>query len=522
MRGKVQMVSEKNQGAERYFVWSRLVLAAIVVAAVPVLLILDFGFAPAQGLVLAAFGAQILPALWVQNGTSVTKGQGLSAALLISASLAIALLYGPGLALLPLLAVPLIVLELLWFQAAHPTMPTAHPHQAPRENAMLAAMDALVLEHDAEGQVVGSQGASEAVLGTHADHLLGRTVFDRVHVADRPAFLRHCDEAARGHLPEPLDLRMRFGALNAAPLYHNFTLVARPLMPNEERGPFITILRRDEKANLPAPQDEPVQDRILAVMSHELRTPLNAIIGFADLLASDLRVLQDDERRRDYARIIRLSGEHLLEVVNTVLDASKLQAGALQCEPETIAFGPLLDETMAMMQLKADKSDVKLHAHPVEADIELVADKRALRQILLNLLSNAVKFSPSGSDVVVRARCEGTDFILSVEDKGVGIAKQDLARVGEPFFQAHTGTARAFEGTGLGLSVVRGLVEMHGGTLNIASEEGKGTCVTVRMNRDIRRVLTGLKTCRDERRSDKIANAERLGVEQVLGVKKIA
>ena len=118
--------------------------------------------------------------------------------------------------------------------------------------------------------------------------------------------------------------------------------------------------------------------------------------------------------------------------------------------------------------------------------------------------------------MIVRARCEGTDFIVSVEDRGVGIAKQDLARIGEPFFQAHAGTARAYEGTGLGLSVVRGLVELHGGTLSIASEEGKGTCVTIRINRDIRRVLSGLKTCRDERRSDMIsANA-------AMGVKKIA
>jgi cell cycle sensor histidine kinase DivJ len=364
--------------------------------------------------------------------------------------------------------------------------------------------------------VVGSNGASEAVLGAHADHLLGRTFFDRVHVADRPAFLRHCDEAARGHQPEPLDLRVRFGALNAAPTYQSFTLVARPLTPSEERGPFITILRRVEKPSVTAMDDEPVQDRILAVMSHELRTPLNAIIGFADLLASDLRVLQDDERRKDYARIIRLSGEHLLDVVNTVLDASKLQAGALPCEPETIAFAPLLAETIAIIQLKADKNDVHIQTPIFETDLELVADKRALRQILLNLLSNAVKFSPSGGEVIVRARCEGTDFIVSVEDRGVGIAKQDLARIGEPFFQAHAGTARAYEGTGLGLSVVRGLVELHGGTLSIASEEGKGTCVTIRINRDIRRVLSGLKTCRDERRSDMIsANA-------AMGVKKIA
>jgi len=247
-----------------------------------------------------------------------------------------------------------------------------------------------------------------------------------------------------------------------------------------------------------------------------LRTPLNAIIGFADLLASDLRVLQDDERRRDYARIIRLSGEHLLEVVNTVLDASKLQAGAVQVEPEPVAFAGLLAETLDMMRIKADKNGVELIAHLGDGPIELIADRRALRQILLNLISNAVKFSPQGGDVSIRARCEGTDFILIVEDCGVGIAARDLARLGEPFFQSQSGPSRAFEGTGLGLSVVRGLVDLHGGTLDIHSEEGRGTRVTMRINRDIRRVMAGTATCRTESLSGKVAP------QVAYGVKKIA
>lgn len=514
MRGSVHQVSGLGQGADRYFVFSRLMLAAAALSSVPVLLIADLGFAPPQGFILLAFGAQILPALLVQNGWTVAEGQGMSAAIVMGTALALAVLFGPGYALLLLLTAPFIVLELLWLNAA----PKAQIAAAapPREKAMLAAIDALVLEHDAEGQVTGTNGTDEAMLGAHPDHLLGRAFFERVHVGDRPAFLRHCDEAARGHQPEPLDLRVRYGATNAAPLYKHYTLVARPLTPSEERGPFIVILRHAESAAPALPVEDKVQDRILAVMTHELRTPLNAIIGFADLLASDLRVLQDDERRRDYARIIRLSGEHLLEVVNTVLDASKLQAGAVQVEAETVAFAPLLEETLDIMRLKAEKSGVTLLAHMGDEPIELVADKRAIRQILLNLLSNAVKFSPHGGDVVVKARCDGTDFILAVEDSGVGIAARDLARLGEPFFQAHGGTARAFEGTGLGLSVVRGLVELHGGALAIDSEPGKGTRVTVRINRDIRRVLSGTSSCRIE------PNAAKMNDDTGYGVKKIA
>lgn len=514
MRGSVHQASGLGQGADRYFVFSRLMVAAAALAAVPVLLIADLGFAPPQGLILVAFGAQIVPALLVQNGWSVSRGQGLSAGIVVGTALSLAGLFGPAYAMVLLLTTPFIVLEVLWLHASPKGQAT--PIAPPREKAMLAAIDALVLEHDGEGQVTGTNGAGEALLGAHPDHLLGRAFFERVHVGDRPAFLRHCDEAARGHQPESLDLRIRFGAINAAPIYRPYTLVARPLTPSEERGPFIVILRHAEIATQVKPVEDKVEDRILAVMTHELRTPLNAIIGFADLLASDLRVLQDDERRRDYARIIRLSGEHLLEVVNTVLDASKLQAGAMQVDAEPMAFASLLDETLDIMRLKAEKSGINLRVDMPDDTLELVADKRAIRQILLNLLSNAVKFSPHGGDVVIAARCDGTDFVLSVQDSGVGIASADLARLGEPFFQAHGGTARAFEGTGLGLSVVRGLVELHGGTLVIDSEPGKGTRVSVRINRDIRRVLGIASSCRNG------VNAGKINHDVAFGVKKIA
>lgn len=518
MRGTVQIKAGHGHGAERYFVFSRLLVAAAALTAVPVMLIADVGFAPAQGLILAAFGAQIVPALLVQNGWTVAEGQGLSVAILAGIALSLGILVSPGVALIPLLVAPLTLIENLWLHATPKAPLAAMPVDASgqRERAMLDAMDALVLEQDADGQVTATNGISDAMLGTPADQLSGRAFFERVHVADRPAYLRHCDEAARGHQPEPLDIRIRTGATHSTPFYRVFSIVARPLTPNEERGPFITIIRRAENAIEAAPVDDSVQDRILAVMTHELRTPLNAIIGFADLLASDLRVLQDDERRRDYARIIRLSGEHLLEVVNTVLDASKIQAGAMPMDAEPVDFNDLLDETIDMMRLKAEKNGIVFEAQGETGPIELIADKRALRQILLNLLSNAVKFSPQGGIVNIAFHCDGPDFILSIEDTGVGIAQRDLARIGEPFYQAHSGTARAFEGTGLGLSVVRGLVTLHGGTLSIESEEGRGTCVTVRINRDSRRVLVGTASCRSEMQLDRLQN------NQTAGVKKIA
>ena len=221
-------------------------------------------------------------------------------------------------------------------------------------------------------------------------------------------------------------------------------------------------------------------------MSHELRTPLNAIIGFSEMLASRTLCPADAGKQREYAGIIHQSGQHLLEVVNSILDMSKIRSGTFAILAEPFDLAPLVDECCDMVKLKADQGLVRLvRDYPRDLD-EIVGDKRACKQILINLLSNAVKFTPEHGEVAVSVRPDGTAILISVADSGVGIGAADLARLGDPFFQARSSRDRPFEGTGLGLSVVRGLVGLHGGTIALESEPGRGTRVSVRLPLDHR------------------------------------
>jgi cell cycle sensor histidine kinase DivJ len=189
----------------------------------------------------------------------------------------------------------------------------------------------------------------------------------------------------------------------------------------------------------------------------------------------------DLARRREYATLIRDSGEHLLNLVNSILDMSKIESGNFEITPEPFALPALVTQCGQMMQLKASEGGISLVMDQVADLPEVVGDKRAYRQILLNLLSNAIKFSKAGGTVTVTVRRDGSWLALSVADTGIGIAANDLPRLGSPFFQARATYDRPYEGTGLGLSVVKGLAELHGGRIEITSAVGQGTRVTARM-----------------------------------------
>jgi cell cycle sensor histidine kinase DivJ len=216
-------------------------------------------------------------------------------------------------------------------------------------------------------------------------------------------------------------------------------------------------------------------------MSHELRTPLNAIIGFSDMLMNEEKMRLDASRRAEYARLINDSGTHLLSVVNGILDMSKMETGDFAIAPEPFAPGKVIVNCCDILALKARESGLDLVTR-LDPDLpDVVADKRAFKQILLNLLSNAVKFTDHGGRVTVSADVDATVLRVTVEDTGVGISADDLPKVGSPFFQARTAYDRRHDGTGLGLSIVKGLVMLHGGHTDIASRLGEGTTVTVRL-----------------------------------------
>jgi signal transduction histidine kinase len=217
----------------------------------------------------------------------------------------------------------------------------------------------------------------------------------------------------------------------------------------------------------------------LAMTSHELKTPLNAIIGFSSLINSQAMGPMADSRYADYAALIKSSGEHLLQLINGLLDISKIEAGRFDLQEERLALMTLIERAMDFVRLQAEAKSIALHLDPAAGDFVIAGDAKAWRQILLNLLSNAVKFTPAGGAVGIKPVL-GADgrLVLRVWDTGIGIPDHALERVFVPFERVHM-QGHGAEGTGLGLSIARGLVHLHGGTISIESKVGEGTTVAI-------------------------------------------
>jgi len=222
------------------------------------------------------------------------------------------------------------------------------------------------------------------------------------------------------------------------------------------------------------------KSEFLANMSHELRTPLNAIIGFSELMQTQLFGPLGSPRYEEYAGDINNSGKHLLGVINDILDMSKIEAGQFSMEREEIDLNPLISETVKVISLQATQKSITVETRIDEA-MSLVADRRAIKQIVINLLSNAVKFTGEGGHILVRARKVAGSMMLSIEDNGCGIPKSALRKLGRPFEQVQNQFSKNHAGSGLGLAISRSLAELHGGALKIRSREGIGTIVSVRI-----------------------------------------
>jgi cell cycle sensor histidine kinase DivJ len=365
-------------------------------------------------------------------------------------------------------------------------------------NRLLARnMSDVIIRHGRQGAVLSVSPAAEPLFGIGVDGLRGHGLFDRIHVGDRPTYLTALADAARG-VARSVEFRLRRGALEpSAATFVWIEMRCRPLdRARNERGASeereVLSVMRDisqrkileqaiECARLEAERATAAKSRFLTTIGHELRTPLNAIIGFSEMLIDGKGMSIDTARQREYAQLIKDSGQHLLSVVNAVLDMSRIESGHYQLAPEPFAPASVIGNCCDLLALKAREAGIDIVVRQSPGLPEIIADKRAVKQILINLLSNAVKFTDRGGQISVTAAAQGRFVEVTVEDTGVGIGKEDLPRLGDPFFQVRGGYDRQHDGTGLGLSIVKGLLALQGGDMEIASRVGVGTRVTIRL-----------------------------------------
>ncbi len=350
-------------------------------------------------------------------------------------------------------------------------------------------IEAAFLRLSKGGDVLDAAGRAGPLLGLSPALLLGAGLFERIHVGDRVAYLCALSDLREGAERRVVSLRLRAprGANDTDESYRAFA--AEIVATGDDAAPLIAVLRRDEEtaalrneiASLQGRAEEIdlAKSRFLAVVSHELRTPLNAIVGFSDMLAHEMFGPFADPRQKEYAGLIRESGNHLLAVVTSILDVSKIECGSYSIEPEAFVFRDAVEMCGAMMKLQADAKSLELKTEIAPAVGSIVADRRAVQQMLINLISNAIKFTPSGGSVTVGASRLGSRLHFWVSDTGIGISEDDLGRLGRPFTQLRNDYTREFDGAGLGLSLVKGLVSLHDGSMMIDSAPGEGTLVTI-------------------------------------------
>jgi cell cycle sensor histidine kinase DivJ len=364
-------------------------------------------------------------------------------------------------------------------------------------------MSDVISRHQRNGAVQFISPAAEAMLGMPVAQLHGHGLFDRVHVADRPAYLTALSDAARGDV-RSVEFRVRREPGGSERDQIDFIWVemrCRPLDQDQRRqNPYseataeleVVAVMRDvtdrklseqalDQARSAAEAADAAKTRFLATMSHELRTPLNAIIGFSEMIAQEQTLMLAASQRKEYAELINDSGKHLLSVVNGILDMSKMESGNFEIASEPFAPRASLIHCCNLLALKARENGVDLITDAPQDLPVMTGDPRAFKQIVLNLVANAVKFTERGGQVTVSASASASQLTLRISDTGVGIAADDLKRIGAPFFQCGKTYERRHEGTGLGLSIVKNLVALHLGELTVQSKLGEGTAVTVKL-----------------------------------------
>jgi cell cycle sensor histidine kinase DivJ len=361
------------------------------------------------------------------------------------------------------------------FNAAHAEANDMRHVIAGRYKMMVEHAADMISLHTRSGNVLFASNAAKNIIGDPEANL-----FDRVHVQDRPAFLKMFEFAGQSNEPAVLEFRLACDGVTKWVEMHCAPMSSGEGTPLQ----FVAVTREivkyeDAHFNEAADKADAERSRMLAQLSHELRDPLNAMLGFAEILSGKTGAPLTTRSKNHYATLIHLAGKHLLDVVNSVLATGRAGAGAFAIEAVRFQPAQLVDECLTLMAKQAAKAGVTLKKTQMRAIPEIYADPRACKQILLNLIQNGIKFTPSGGSVALglSANEESVSFIVS--DTGIGIANKDIEKLGRPFLRLDTGVP----GSGLGLSLVKNFAEIQGGSLNISSSVGRGTVVSVTLPR---------------------------------------
>ena len=354
--------------------------------------------------------------------------------------------------------------------------------------AVVEDMLGALVRYDSAGAATYVSHSASTLLGCREFELSGEGLFDRVHVMDRPAYRKAISDTINSGNGTAIEVRLRQDHADHSASYVWTELTLAHDAHGQDSASIVGIFRdisnwkRSEEelksARAQAEDASEAKSRFLATIGHELRTPLNAIVGFSDMMVEGIGGTLSPTHS-EYAGHIRQSGHHLIDVVNMLLDMSKIEAGRFEVQAERFAPSALIDPCFQMIEKLARDKAVTIESDVPERLPDIIGDERACRQIVINLLSNAIKFSHEGGCVSLGIKRRGKLIAISVSDGGIGMHPDTIKRIGEPFLQAQNGLSRRYEGTGLGLSIVKGLVSLHDGRLEVASEQGQGTIVTV-------------------------------------------
>ena len=346
----------------------------------------------------------------------------------------------------------------------------------------------LITRHGADGRIRFASPATQAMLGRAPETLLGAAPSALVHADDLKTMQAAFVEASYFGRAATAEVRLK----QAGGSYLWTEMRCRPAAQAKGEATDIVAVTRDiserktqERALIEArdlaQEASRAKSRFLANMSHELRTPLNAIIGFSEVMTHEMFGPVGSPRYLEYAKLINESGGHLLELINGILDMSKIEAGKFDLSEELFDFEEVGSQALRFVKLQADRKGVALKMAVAPEAHTVFADKRAIKQMLVNLVTNGVKFTPRGGEVRVSAVRDAGGIEIVVADSGVGISQKDLEKLGKPFEQVDGAHVRSQEGTGLGLALVKAFAALHGGEAVLSSTLGEGTTVRVRL-----------------------------------------